>query len=363
MCKKEGHIARDCPNPICSNCGEGHHVRHCPAIICQGCIAYKMKDDEGRSTAQGHLYWRCPFRAQNPFCTFCRNKGHEITSCTAKGRKRAAKVAAEQEAADRAAEAVHEEPDNDDYDPNNPSAGLVLPVGSNLDAMTDEDFEQHLADLEAQECKSEKRRLRVEQVLASAKKQAAAELKITPKPRRDSTTKKLNYENDVRSVSEQDESDAEKPAERSPTDRESQKRLVVEQALRTTEKVVSSPLPSRGFGAQTDRALGRKAGKPATHWDAQPEEEPKDRRDKDHGDDGSREDGEIEGDDDDELYCTICHAFDHIWSDCPYEHDDDGTSSDSSLPLTVREKDMEKAGLKAPPKVEPFDPDDPDLRA
>ena len=27
------------------------------------------------------------------------------------------------------------------------------------------------------------------------------------------------------------------------------------------------------------------------------------------------------------------------------------------------EKEMEKLGLKAPPKVEPFDPDDPDRRA
>ena len=186
MCKKEGHIARDCPNPICSNCGEGHHVEHCPKIKCQGCIAYKMKDDQGRSTAQGHRYWKCPFRAEHPFCTFCKNKGHEIDACTAPGCKRASKAAAEREATERAADAVHEELISDDYDPNNPSLGLVLApkaamgasqVDINIDAMTDEDFEQHLAELAAQQCKSEERKLRVEQVLASAKKTAAAKLK------------------------------------------------------------------------------------------------------------------------------------------------------------------------------------------
>ena len=117
MCKEEGHIARDCPKPICSNCGEGHHLEHCPKIKCQGCIAYKMKDDQGQSTAQGHRYWNCPYRAEHPFCTFCKSKGHEIDACAAPGCKKASKAAAEREATERAADSVNEDLISDDYDP------------------------------------------------------------------------------------------------------------------------------------------------------------------------------------------------------------------------------------------------------
>ena len=124
MCKEEGHIAKNCPKPICSNCGEGHHLEHCPQIKCLGCIAYKTKDDEGQPTAQGHRYWNCPYRAERPFCTFCKSKGHEITACTASGCKKASKAAAEREATERAADSVNADLISEDYDPNEPGLGF-----------------------------------------------------------------------------------------------------------------------------------------------------------------------------------------------------------------------------------------------
>ena len=52
-----------------------------------------------------------------------------------------------------------------------------------------------------------------------------------------------------------------------------------------------------------------------------------------------------------------------MWHDCPDHPDDDGESSDSSAPLRVLEKSLKDDGFKVPPLVEPFDPDNPDLRA
>ena len=202
MCKEEGHIAKNCPKPICSNCGEGHHLEHCPQIKCQGCIAYKTKDDQGQPTAQGHRYWNCPYRAEHPFCTFCKSKGHEIDACTAPGCKKASKAAAEREATERAADSVNADLISEDYDPNEPSLGFVpaprAPVGAsevdiNHDAMSEADFEQYLADLAAKEYKSEERKLRIEQALVSAKKEAAANLSKSLKTKRDETTKTLNF--------------------------------------------------------------------------------------------------------------------------------------------------------------------------
>ena len=375
MCKKEGHIARDCPNPICSNCGEGHHLEHCPQIKCLGCIAYKTKDDEGQLTAQGHWYWNCPYRAERPFCTFCKSKGHEITACTASGCKKASKAAAEREATERAADSVNADLISEDYDPNEPGLGFdpaprapggASEVDINHDAMSEADFEQYLADLAAKEYKSEERKLRIEQALVSAKKEAAANLGKSLKTKRDETTKTLNFKDNEMSESDQDESDAEQPAEKPLSDHESQRRLIVKQGLRMTVQALESPLPPRGVRVQSLGTPGYSAGKPASHWD------PKPRKDSRHGkesvDDGWKEDHEA-GYDDSEMYCTTCGEEGHMWYDCPLRKDGGADShsssgSETSLPLTMLEKEMVALGFKGSlPRVEPFDEDDPDRRA
>ena len=50
-------------------------------------------------------------------------------------------------------------------------------------------------------------------------------LNMSLKPKHDKTKKKLDYEDDERSASDQDESETERPADRSPSDRESLKFL------------------------------------------------------------------------------------------------------------------------------------------
>ena len=205
--------------------------------------------------------------------------------------------------------------------------GFVLapkaPIGAsevdiNHDAMSEEDFEQYLADLATKQCKSEERKLRIEQVLVSAKKEAAAKLNKSLKPKRDKTTKTLNFKEDERSASDQDESEAEQPAERSLSDHESQRRLVVEQGLRMTVQALESPLPPRGFRVQSLGTPGCSAGKPASHWDPKPKNG--NRRDKESGDDGWKDDHEGEYDDG-EMYCTTCEEDDHMWYDCPLRKD------------------------------------------
>ena len=105
---------------------------------------------------------------------------------------------------------------------------------------------------------------------------------------------------------------------------------------------------------------GRKPGRPATHWDKARTKPPKaaDRQDEEPKD-GAIDEEEYE---DGELYCTVCESNDHMWQDCP-ENEGDGESSDLSAPLHVLEKNLEADGYKVPPSVEPFDAENPDMRA
>ena len=93
--------------------------------------------------------------------------------------------------------------DDNEYDPThaglgfNPAAGASLNIGLedfDLDALTDEQFEQYLVDREAQEIKTLTQKLTVEQVVESAKKKAAAAVKASPRLKGYGSTKRsLDY--------------------------------------------------------------------------------------------------------------------------------------------------------------------------
>ena len=264
MCKQTGHIARHCPNPICSECGEGHHAEHCLKQECEGCIAYEI------TGFQGHIYHNCPFRAENPFCTFCKHRGHEISDCRDPCCKKAKIAAATKEAAEKAAEHDAEPPGGGEYDPNRPglgfkpAAGASLDIGLgdfDLDALTDEQFQEYLNEKEAKVYRSESRKLAVERVVASAKKKAAAEEKASPKSKGYGSTKRmLDYEDDEGSATDQEESDGEESLNKTPTAHgrdsisRSQRSPAIHQGRMRAEQALRSPLPSSGFQVRTGRA-------------------------------------------------------------------------------------------------------------
>ena len=179
-CKKPGHKASQCPHPICSKCGEpGHRPEHCPEAICEGCQAHEMEDHTG------HLYHVCPYKDINPFCTFCKGTGHESDTCPKPGCKRAARVAAKSAA----------KPAVPKYNPNQPGLGFEQPDGAEFgledfsmdgEAMTDEMFQQQCEAKRQRVLLIESRKLTLEQVRESARKEApekhAIKLKDSPKP-------------------------------------------------------------------------------------------------------------------------------------------------------------------------------------
>ena len=215
LCKKIGHKAKDCPNPICRNCGEpGHHAERCPEAICDGCKAWGMDEE----ACKGHLYKVCPF-VQNEYCTFCRQTGHKSDNCPKPGCKNTARVAAK--SAPKAAPG---------YDPNQPDAGFERPAGAQVgledyllegEEVTDEMFKQQCEAEHQCVFLIESRKLEMEHVRESARKEAAEKYaaksaNASPKPRKaksipasGSTTKKIDFVDDkAHSEADDDKSDA-----------------------------------------------------------------------------------------------------------------------------------------------------------
>jgi cellular nucleic acid-binding protein len=59
-CRKEGHLIRECPEPlICPRCGKDHMLRDCPEpAVCRSC------------GEEGHMAKECPTRVDT-----CKNCG------------------------------------------------------------------------------------------------------------------------------------------------------------------------------------------------------------------------------------------------------------------------------------------------
>ena len=138
--------------------------------------------------------------------------------------------------------------------------------------------------------------------------------------------------------------------------------LAVHQASKRAEKALKSPLPSMGYRVREDHDKGHNKGRPASVWDF-PRSVPSKGKERRHEEDEWGDEEEwLE--DKEEKYCSWCGEAGHMLEDCPeYDAASDAESTDSSVPLRDWDKEMKEAGFEGLPSVEPFDPDDPDLRA
>ena len=330
LCKKPGHKAIQCTNPICGKCGEpGHRAEHCPEAVCEGCQAHEMED------FKGHLYHVCPYKDINQFCTFCKHTGHEADNCRKPGCKKAARAAAKSAA----------KPAGPEYDPHRPGAGFVQPEGSQMgledfsldgDVVSHETFEQQCEAEHQRVLLIESRKLKLAHVRESAKKEAAEKFeteKDNPKPRKvkgtpsfGTTAKKIDWDDDDRSEAGDKKSDAKGSSSTS------MRSLAVHQASKRAERALKSPLPSVGYRLRADHEQGHNKGRPASVWDIPRSVSSKGKERHHEGDEWGDEEEWHE--DDDEEFCSWCGESGHMWEDCPEKDAASGAdSTDSSVPL------------------------------